>query len=184
MRCTLEHWRPELSASCITEVGTNYCSSNPNSSGAAAVLGGSGSASLADNICRRNEASGIDVSDVYFDATDPNAPIVPGNDTIDGGDGDDVIIGNGGAEFGVRGYVAAYDAQDGEELWRFHAGDRPAFRGLTYWRGDDEHVGRLVFTTRAVRPGRFTEPPAQAWRVGGGRGSARTAATTWSVTAP
>ena len=31
-----------------------------------------------------------------------------------------VIIGNGGAEFGVRGYVAAYSAQDGEELWRFY----------------------------------------------------------------
>lgn len=31
-----------------------------------------------------------------------------------------VIIGNGGAEFGVRGYVAAYDANDGSELWRFY----------------------------------------------------------------
>ena len=31
-----------------------------------------------------------------------------------------VIIGNGGAEFGVRGYVAAYDAVDGEEVWRFY----------------------------------------------------------------
>ena len=31
-----------------------------------------------------------------------------------------VIIGNGGAEFGVRGYVAAYDADDGDELWRFY----------------------------------------------------------------
>ncbi len=31
-----------------------------------------------------------------------------------------VIIGNGGAEMGVRGYVAAYDADDGEELWRFY----------------------------------------------------------------
>ncbi|SHN50606.1 PQQ-dependent dehydrogenase, methanol/ethanol family [Erythrobacter sanguineus] len=31
-----------------------------------------------------------------------------------------VIIGNGGAEFGVRGYVAAYSADDGEELWRFY----------------------------------------------------------------
>ena len=30
-----------------------------------------------------------------------------------------VLIGNGGAEFGVRGYIAAYDAEDGEELWRF-----------------------------------------------------------------
>ncbi|MEL7218834.1 MAG: PQQ-dependent dehydrogenase, methanol/ethanol family, partial [Pseudomonadota bacterium] len=31
-----------------------------------------------------------------------------------------VIIGNGGAEFGVRGYVAAYDADNGDELWRFY----------------------------------------------------------------
>ncbi|MHA6332650.1 PQQ-dependent dehydrogenase, methanol/ethanol family [Qipengyuania sp. CAU 1752] len=31
-----------------------------------------------------------------------------------------VLIGNGGAEFGVRGYLAAYDAEDGEELWRFY----------------------------------------------------------------
>ena len=31
-----------------------------------------------------------------------------------------VIIGNGGAEFGVRGYVAAYDVKDGSELWRFY----------------------------------------------------------------
>lgn len=31
-----------------------------------------------------------------------------------------VIIGNGGAELGVRGYVSAYDAETGEMLWRFY----------------------------------------------------------------
>jgi quinohemoprotein ethanol dehydrogenase len=31
-----------------------------------------------------------------------------------------VIIGNGGAEFGVRGYVSAYDAETGALVWRFH----------------------------------------------------------------
>ncbi len=31
-----------------------------------------------------------------------------------------VIIGNGGAEFGVRGYVSAYDAITGEQVWRFY----------------------------------------------------------------
>lgn len=31
-----------------------------------------------------------------------------------------VIIGNGGAEFGVRGYVSAYDADNGKMLWRFY----------------------------------------------------------------
>ena len=31
-----------------------------------------------------------------------------------------VIIGNGGAELGVRGYVTAYDAETGEQAWRFY----------------------------------------------------------------
>jgi quinohemoprotein ethanol dehydrogenase len=30
-----------------------------------------------------------------------------------------IFIGNGGAEFGVRGYVTAYDADTGEQAWRF-----------------------------------------------------------------
>lgn len=30
-----------------------------------------------------------------------------------------VIIGNGGAEYGVRGYVSAYDADSGDLVWRF-----------------------------------------------------------------
>lgn len=34
--------------------------------------------------------------------------------------GGKVIIGNGGAEFGVRGYITAYDALTGEEQWRFY----------------------------------------------------------------
>ncbi len=33
---------------------------------------------------------------------------------------DKVIIGNGGAEYGVRGYVTAYDAENGDEVWRFY----------------------------------------------------------------
>jgi PQQ-dependent dehydrogenase (methanol/ethanol family) len=31
-----------------------------------------------------------------------------------------VVIGNGGAEYGVRGYVTAYDALTGRQSWRFH----------------------------------------------------------------
>ena len=31
-----------------------------------------------------------------------------------------VLIGNGGAEFDVRGYVTAYDAETGEQAWRFY----------------------------------------------------------------
>jgi quinohemoprotein ethanol dehydrogenase len=44
-----------------------------------------------------------------------------------------VVIGNSGAEFGVRGYVTAYDLDSGEQRWRFYSvpGD-PA-------RGPPEH---------------------------------------------
>jgi quinohemoprotein ethanol dehydrogenase len=31
-----------------------------------------------------------------------------------------VVIGNGGAELGVRGYVTAYDAMTGKQVWRFY----------------------------------------------------------------
>ncbi|QFU74452.1 PQQ-dependent dehydrogenase, methanol/ethanol family [Halioglobus maricola] len=33
---------------------------------------------------------------------------------------DRIVIGNGGAELGVRGYVSAYDQKTGEMAWRFH----------------------------------------------------------------
>lgn len=33
---------------------------------------------------------------------------------------DNVIIGNGGAELGVRGYITAYDAATGDQVWRFY----------------------------------------------------------------
>ncbi|HBD98171.1 MAG TPA: PQQ-dependent dehydrogenase, methanol/ethanol family, partial [Gemmatimonadetes bacterium] len=45
----------------------------------------------------------------------------PGDYSITGAPriaGDKVIIGNGGAEYGVRGYVTAYDADTGEQRWR------------------------------------------------------------------
>jgi len=56
-----------------------------------------------------------------------------------------VLIGNGGAEFGVRGYLSAYDAQTGKLAWRFYTvpGDpskpqeSPALeRALPTWHGD------------------------------------------------
>ena len=62
---------------------------------------------------------------------------------------DKVIIGNGGAELGVRGYITAYDTETGKELWRFFTvpGDpsKPAesktiemakatWKGDAYWK--------------------------------------------------
>jgi quinohemoprotein ethanol dehydrogenase len=36
-----------------------------------------------------------------------------------------VLIGNGGAELGVRGYVTAYDAETGQQVWRFYNTPNP-----------------------------------------------------------
>jgi quinohemoprotein ethanol dehydrogenase len=33
---------------------------------------------------------------------------------------DKVVIGNGGAEYGVRGYITAYDTETGAQAWRFY----------------------------------------------------------------
>ena len=41
--------------------------------------------------------------------------------TITGAPRSLVFIGNGGAEYGVRGYATAYDAETGEQVWRFYA---------------------------------------------------------------
>jgi quinohemoprotein ethanol dehydrogenase len=38
---------------------------------------------------------------------------------------DKVLIGNGGAEYGVRGYVSAYDAATGKMVWRFYTAPNP-----------------------------------------------------------
>ena len=33
---------------------------------------------------------------------------------------DKVVIGNAGSEYGVRGYITAYDAETGKQVWRFY----------------------------------------------------------------
>lgn len=45
----------------------------------------------------------------------------------------------------VGGSLVAIHGATGEEIWRFKVGGRPAFRGLTYWRGAGR--GTLLFTS-------------------------------------
>ena len=40
--------------------------------------------------------------------------------------GDKVLIGNGGSEYGVRGYLSAYDADTGKLVWRFYTTPSPS----------------------------------------------------------
>lgn len=68
--------------------------------------------------------------------------------------GDVVVIGNGGAEYDVRGYVSAYDLDSGELKWRFHTVPRdPAL-------GAQDHPD----LDAAVK----TWDPKSRWDIGGG----------------
>jgi alcohol dehydrogenase (cytochrome c) len=47
---------------------------------------------------------------------------------------DKVIIGVGGGEYGIRGFVAAFDAKSGKEAWRFHTIPGPGEAGFESWQ--------------------------------------------------
>jgi quinohemoprotein ethanol dehydrogenase len=61
-------------------------------------------------------ATGRPVWDVQTTPVDEPYTITGAPRVVDG----KVVIGNGGAELGVRGYVSAYDAQTGALVWRFY----------------------------------------------------------------
>ena len=66
---------------------------------------------------------------------------------------DKVIVGVGGGEFGIRGYVAAYDAQTGEEAWKTYTIPGPGEPNHDSWEGDDwQHGGAPVWITGSFDP--------------------------------
>jgi len=52
-----------------------------------------------------------------------------------------VMIGGSGGEYGVRGYVAAFDADTGKELWRTYTVPAPGEPGSNTWSGDAWKTG-------------------------------------------
>jgi quinohemoprotein ethanol dehydrogenase len=71
-----------------------------------------------------------------------------------------VLIGNGGAEYGVRGYVSAYDAATGKLDWRFYFTPNP--------QGKPDGAASDGVLARLARPTWFGD----AWRDSGGGGTA------------
>jgi alcohol dehydrogenase (cytochrome c) len=67
---------------------------------------------------------------------------------------DKVIVGVGGGEFGIRGFVAAYDARTGREVWRFYTIPGPGEPGSETWKPCPE--------------GSETFCDGEAWKHGGG----------------
>ena len=54
---------------------------------------------------------------------------------------DKVIIGTAGGEYGVRGFLAAFDAKTGREAWRFHTVPGPGEPGNESWSGESWKTG-------------------------------------------
>jgi len=54
---------------------------------------------------------------------------------------DKVIVGTAGGEFGIRGFIAAYDVRTGKEAWRFYTIPGPGEPGHETWSGDSWKTG-------------------------------------------
>jgi alcohol dehydrogenase (cytochrome c) len=52
-----------------------------------------------------------------------------------------VLIGVSGGEYGIRGFVDAYDAASGERKWRFYTVPAPGEPGHDTWEGDSWKIG-------------------------------------------
>jgi alcohol dehydrogenase (cytochrome c) len=52
-----------------------------------------------------------------------------------------VMVGSSGGEFGVRAFIAAYDAETGQQAWRFHTIPGPEDQGGDTWKSDAWKTG-------------------------------------------
>lgn len=57
-----------------------------------------------------------------------------------------VIVGPAGGEYGIRGFIAAYDVESGDEVWKFNTVPGPGEPGFESWE----------------------DPKQEAWKIGGG----------------
>src|SRR6202171_1056471 len=68
-----------------------------------------------------------------------------------------VIIGVSGGEYGIRGFIDAYDAATGERKWRFYTVPGPGEPGHETWEGDSWKIGGApAWITGSYDPGTNT----------------------------
>src|SRR5215469_4451244 len=66
---------------------------------------------------------------------------------------DKVIVGTAGGEYGIRGFIAAYDSATGNEVWRFYTIPGKGEPGNETWKGDSwQHGGASVWVTGSYDP--------------------------------
>ena len=66
---------------------------------------------------------------------------------------DKVVVGVAGGEFGIRGFVSAYDVKTGREAWRFYTIPGPGEPGHETWQEDDwRYGGASIWVTGSYDP--------------------------------
>ena len=66
---------------------------------------------------------------------------------------DKVIVGTAGGDFGIRGFIAAFDAKTGKEVWRFYTIPGAGEPGNDTWAGDSwKNGGAAVWNAGAYDP--------------------------------
>ena len=66
---------------------------------------------------------------------------------------DKVIVGIAGAEYGIRGFIDAYDAATGKRAWRFWVVPEPGVKGNETWEGDSwKRGGGSTWVTGSYDP--------------------------------
>ena len=66
---------------------------------------------------------------------------------------DKILVGPAGGEMGIRGFIAAYDAKTGRQVWRFNTVPGPGEPGNETWVGDSwKQGGASVWLTGSYDP--------------------------------
>src|SRR5690606_1107592 len=66
---------------------------------------------------------------------------------------DKVIIGTAGGDMGIRAHISAFDAETGDEVWRFYTIPAPGEPGNETWSGDSWRTGgAAVWNVAAYDP--------------------------------
>jgi alcohol dehydrogenase (cytochrome c) len=110
---------------------------NPYNRGVAVLGGRVFVTTLDDNLVALDARSGSvlweqHVADTLEGYTMTGAPLALDNK---------VIVGVSGGEMGIRGFLDAYDANDGHRLWRFNTIPGPGEPGHETWSGDSWKTG-------------------------------------------
>ena len=106
-------------------------------------------ATLDDHLIALNAANGqvrwnVVLEDYHHGASVTAAPLIVG---------DKVIVGYGGADMGMRGFLDAISTKDGSKVWRFYTVPAPGEPGSDTWSGDSwKRGGAATWITGVYDP--------------------------------